>query len=567
MMHETHVQTRRAADLLVDCLLEQGVERAFCVPGESYLAVLDALYERKERISLVVCRNEAGASTMADAYGKLIGRPGVCFVTRGPGATNASIGIHTAFQDSTPLVMFIGQVSRKMRHREGFQEVDFAAMYGPLAKWAVEIDDASRIPEYIHRAFQTAMAGRPGPVVIALPEDMLSDLVQAPRSPAKRAEPISSSPTPHQLEKLSDLLADARKPLMIVGGGGWSHEIGARIASFSERFGIAVVASLRCQDYVSNRHPNYVGHLAIVSEPSLVARMSEADLLFVMGARLGEMTTAGYTLVDPTDHSRPLIHVYPDPEELGRVYQADLAINADASGMVEALDGLTVPPKHGRQDWVAACRADYEASFETPQRDTAIDMARIVSTMRDRMPDDTIVCSGAGNYTGWVHRYWPFTTYRSQLAPTSGAMGYGVPAAVAASILHPDRSVVCFAGDGCFQMTFQEMATAAQYGARILFVIVNNGMYGTIRMHQEREFPERVHGTEIFNPDFVGLAQAYGFHAERVEHDDQFTTALEAALAAPGSALIELVTEQNIISVRGTIASMREKALASRSTA
>lgn len=555
--------TRRGGDLLVASLLAQKVDRAFCVPGESYLPVLDALHDVSDQIALVVCRHESGAANMAEAYGKLTGRPGVCFVTRGPGATNASTGIHTAFQDSTPLVLFVGQVNTSMKHREGFQEVDFAAMFTPLAKWAAEITDPARIPEYVHRAFQTAMAGRPGPVVLSLPEDVLSDLVSCEIDPGLPAAPVSGAPTEAQLAHIAELVEAAERPLLIVGGGDWTAGLGEQVADFAERFGVPIVASLRCQDYVSNHHPNYAGHLTIGAEPKLVDRVRQADLVMVMGARLGEMTTAGYTIIDPAKRGATLVHIYPDPEELGRVYQANLAINAGAPATAAGLARLQ--PKAGntkRAGWVAGARADYVASLDVAPRETSVDLAQLVTDLFAAVPADTIVCSGAGNYTAWAHRFWQFSSFRTQLAPTSGAMGYGVPAAIAASLVHPDRMVVCFAGDGCFQMSSQELATAVQYGVKVLFVVVNNSMLGTIRMHQEREFPERVYATDLVNPDFVALARSYGLVAERVERTADFGAALQRALAAKGSALIEVVTEQDAISHRTTISAMRAKAKA-----
>jgi acetolactate synthase-1/2/3 large subunit len=507
----------------------------------------------------------SSAATKAARPIWLTGRPGVCFVTRGPGATNASTGIHTAFQDSTPLVMFVGQVNSSMKHREGFQEVDFAAMFTPLAKWAAEITDPARIPEYVHRAFQTAMAGRPGPVVLALPEDVLSDLVSAQIDPGLPAEPVTGAPTTAQVERIAELVEASERPLLIVGGGDWKAGLGEQVAGFAERFGVPIAASLRCQDYVSNHHPNYVGHLTIGAEPKLVDRVRQADLLIVMGARLGEMTTAGYTIIDPAKRGATLVHIYPDPEELGRVYQANLAINAGAVATAAALAQLQPKATAAkRANWVAEARADYIASLAVTPRDTNVDLAQVVTDICDAVPADAIVASGAGNYTAWAHRFWKFDSFRTQLAPTSGAMGYGVPAAIAASLVYPDRKVVCFAGDGCFQMSSQELATAAQYGAKVLFVVVNNGMLGTIRMHQEREFPERVYATDLVNPDFVALAKAYGLPAERVVNTADFKPALQRALAASGSALIEVVTEKDAISHRTTITAMREKARAAQ---
>lgn len=559
-MEQIH-KAQRGADLIVSSLLAQRVDRVFCVPGESYLPVLDALYEVRDTIDLVVCRQEGGAANMADAYGKLTGKPGVCFVTRGPGATNASIGVHTAFQDSTPLVLFVGQVSREIKDREGFQEVDFVGMFSPLAKWVAEINDPGRIPEYVHRAFQTALAGRPGPVVLSLPEDILSEIVSDNADAGRAAYPLDAAPSARHLDRFSSLLEQAVKPLIIVGGGGWTAEAGADVAAFAERFGVAIVSSLRCQDYVPNSHPNYIGHLAIGADPALVAHVKEADLLIVLGARLGEMTTAGYSMLKPLQLGQTLVHIYPDPEELGRVYQADLPINASSVEMASALASLPATQAHTRRD-IRALRADFDRSLALPEKLAKLDMADVVTRLRKRMPIDTIVTSGAGNYTGWVHKYWPFETFRSQLAPTSGAMGYGVPAAVAAKLVFPERSVVAFAGDGCFLMNGQELATATQYDAKVLVIVVNNGMYGTIRMHQERSFPRRVYGTELLNPDFVSLGVAYGLHAERVTGIEQFDDALERALSAPQSALIELVVDPDAISVRTTISAIREKATA-----
>lgn len=557
--------SRRGGDLLVASLLAQRVDRTFCVPGESYLPVLDALYDARDTIDLVVCRNEGGAAIMAEAYGKLTGRPGVCFVTRGPGATNASTGIHTAFQDSTPMVMFVGQVATSIKDREGFQEVDFTAMFRPLAKWSAEIQDPTRIPEYVHRAFQTAMAGRPGPVVLALPEDVLSAFVADGIGAGLPAEPLSGAPTDAQVARIGELIERANRPLLIIGGGGWTEEVGANIEVFAERFGVAVAASLRCQDYVSNQHPNYIGHLTVAAEPNLVNRVREADLLIVLGARLGEMTTAGYTIVDPAEHGRIMVHVYPDPEELGRVYQADLPINAGAVATAAALAKLLPKTAIAERDWVSRCHAEYQATLQITPRYTAVDPAEIVTHLRKILPPDTIVTSGAGNYTAWVHRFWQFSSYRTQLAPTSGAMGYGVPAAIAASLTMPRRTVVCFAGDGCFLMNGQELATASQYGAKVLFIVINNNMLGTIRMHQEREFPERVYGTDLVNPDFALFARSFGLYAERVTRTEEFADAVTRALAAEGSALIEVVTEQEIISVRSTISALRQRAAGQRS--
>jgi len=547
--------------ILVNCLEQQGVDHVFCVPGESYLAVLDALHDHNDTIQLTVCRQEGGAANMAEAHGKLTGRPGICFVTRGPGATNASTGVHTAFQDSTPMILFIGQVGRDMRHREGFQEVDFPAMFAPLAKWAAEISDARRIPEYIHRAFQTAMAGRPGPVVLSLPEDVLSEVVEGSIDLGISAKPVPAAPRSSDLAKLCTMIEKADRPLIMVGGGGWTAEAGAAVLRFAESQNVAVAASLRCQDYVDNTHPNYIGHFTIGAEPSLVSRLKEADCIVALGPKLGEMTTAGYSLLVPPRMGKPFAHIHADPEELGRVYQADLAINAAPAEVALELDAINSTGSSRRRGWIEAARADYERSVIPQPTDARVDLGKVMRTLQARLPSDTIVCSGAGNYTGWAHRHWTFRHYRTQLAPTSGAMGYGVPAAVAASITHPGRTVLAMAGDGCFQMHGQELATAVQYGAKVLFIVVNNGIYGTIRMHQEREYPGRVIATDIVNPDFVALARAYGLVSERVETTDDFEPALERALEATGSALLELVTDAEAITSRTTLTKLRNAAL------
>lgn len=555
--------TRSAAALLVDCLERQGVDRAFCVPGESYLAVLDALHDKAEKISLVVCRQEGGASNMADAYGKLTGKPGVCFVTRGPGATNAAIGVHTAFQDSTPMVLFIGQVARSFRDREGFQEVDFVAMFRPLAKWVAQVDDPRRLPEYIHRAFQTALAGRPGPVVLALPEDMLAEQVDSAIDVGLPARAVPAAPSQEALERYAELIAQARRPLIVLGGGDWSLQAREDLLAYAQTAQIPICASLRCQDYIPNRHPLYVGHLGIGAEPSLARRLGEADLIIALGARLGEMTTGGYTLLKAPRPTQRLVHAYPDPGELGRVYQADLPINTGLGPLARALRALPVQPAAAasRVAWCHALRADYEASLIPPDVASGMDLAAIVRHLQEVLPEDTIVSNGAGNYTGWIHKYWRFNAFRSQLAPTSGAMGYGVPAAVAAKLVYPHRSVLSVSGDGCFLMNAQEIATAVQYGARILYLVINNSSYGTIRMHQEREYPTRVSGTALRNPDFAAMARSYGLAGERVTDNAAFAPALERALASPVGGLIEIITDIEALSVRTTLSKLRASAL------
>lgn len=566
MPHSHEKNGRTGGQILVDCLRTQGASQAFCVPGESYLAILDALHDVSEEIQLVVCRQEGGAANMAEATGKLTGRPGICFVTRGPGATNASTGVHTAFQDSTPMILFIGQVSRGIRHREGFQEVDFPAMFAPLAKWSAEISDPKRIPEYIHRAFQTAMAGRPGPVVLSLPEDILTEIVSDDIDYGIRAEPVPAGIAPDQVSAIMETIDKAQRPLMIVGGGGWTQEAGRHAMAFAEAHDIPIAASLRCQDYVDNRHPNYVGHFTIGTDPTLVQRLKEADTIIALGTRLGEMTSGGYTLFTPPRLGKTLIHIHADPEELGRVYQADLAVNASPAKTIEALALIAGKGTRTWGEWTRAARDDYEKSLEPLSTSAQLDLGKVMVMLKQRLPNDTIVCNGAGNYTGWVHKHWVFGDYRTQLAPTSGAMGYGVPAGISASLANPERSVLVVAGDGCFQMHGQELATAAQYGAKVLFLVVNNGIYGTIRMHQEREYPGRVVATDIVNPDFVALAQSYGLHASRVEKTADFSAALEQALAAPTSALIEVITDAEIITARTTLSKLREASLARQGT-
>ncbi|MBS7701011.1 MULTISPECIES: thiamine pyrophosphate-binding protein [unclassified Chelatococcus] len=554
--------SRSGAEILVDCLRRQAVDRVFCVPGESYLAVLDALHGVADEVQLVVCRQEGGAANMADAYGKLTGRPGVCFVTRGPGATNASIGVHTAFQDSTPMVLFIGQVARGFKDREGFQEVDLVAMFRPLAKWAAEIDDPRRIPEYIHRAFQTAMAGRPGPVVLVLPEDMLSEEVAVPPDAGLRADPLAAAPRPDQIAAFAALLTEAKRPMMILGGGGWTTDARDHLLAFAERAQLPIAASLRCQDYVPNTHPLYVGHFGIGAEPQLVKRLGEADLVVAFGTRLGEMTTAGYRLLTVPRTRQKLVHIHADPEELGRVYQADLPINAGLAPFAAAVAVLDATAGAAdRQDWVRSLKAEHDATYAPLSNAGDLDLTAVFQHLQEVLPSDTIVSNGAGNYTGWVHKYWRFSAFRSQLAPTSGAMGYGVPAAVAAKLTYPGRTVLSVNGDGCFLMNGQEMATAVQYGAPIIYLVVNNGMYGTIRMHQEREYPTRVSGTELHNPDFAMLARSYGLAGHRVERTEDFAQALEAVLASPSGGLIELIVPQEALSVRSSLSQLRSAAL------
>jgi acetolactate synthase-1/2/3 large subunit len=546
-------KTRTGGRILIDNLVAQGCDRIFCVPGESYLAALDALHDLPE-IDLVVCRQEGGVAYMAEADGKMTGRPGIAFVTRGPGATNASIGVHVAMQDSTPMILFIGDVARADRDREGFQEVDFGAMFGPLCKWAARIDDAARIPEYVARAYSTAISGRPGPVVLALPEDMLRDEVETIDRPRVCSPPQSADAL--AMTTLMDLLKDACAPIAIVGGAGWDAGASHYFTEFAERIGLPVAAAFRRQDAVPNSSSVYAGNLGYGPNPKLVQRIKEADLLLVVGARLGEATTDGYSLITPDHPGQTLVHVHPDPNELGRVYRTDLPICADphefsefaADWEDEVIDFSAGKAAHS--EWL-------EWSNAKPREGVALDLGQVVMQMREALPTDTIICNGAGNFSGWWHRYWHYAALPSQLAPTNGSMGYGMPAAVAAALRFPERQVVCVAGDGDFLMNGQELATAIRYGADLLVLVVDNESYGTIRMHQERDYPARISGTGLTNPDFAALARAYGAWAETVERTQDFAPALRRALAEKGARLLHLKTEVEYITAATTITKLR----------
>jgi acetolactate synthase-1/2/3 large subunit len=547
---------RSGGRILVDNLAAQGCDRIFTVPGESFLAVLDALHDTPE-IDLVVCRQEGGVAYMAEADGKMTGRPGVALVTRGPGATNASIGVHVAFQDSTPMILFVGDVARGDRDREGFQEVDFLTMFAPLAKWVGRIEDARRIPEYVARAYATAMAGRPGPVVLILPEDMLRDEVEAVDRPAvprfcQPADPLA-------IASLMEMLGNACSPVAIVGGAGWCKGASHYFTEFAERIGLPVAAAFRRQDAVPNASKAYAGNLGYGPNPKLVQRVKEADLLLVVGARLGEATTDGYTLVTPDHPDQILVHVHPDPEELGRVYRTDLPICADMREFAELAadwDEEVISFDAG-----AEAHRDYlDWSTAQPREGVALDLGQVVMEMRRALPADSIICNGAGNFSGWWHRYWPYSNLPSQLAPTNGSMGYGVPAAVAAALRFPDRLAVAVAGDGDFLMNGQELATAVQHGADLLVLVVDNGAYGTIRMHQERDYPERISGTALKSPDFAALARAYGGWAETVEKTEDFAPALSRAMAETGVRLLHLKTDVEQITNSTTIAKLRARA-------
>jgi acetolactate synthase-1/2/3 large subunit len=561
----TRPNMRTGGQILVDQLKIHGVDMAFGVPGESYLAVLDALYDAREQIKLIICRQEGGAAYMADAYGKMTGRPGICFVTRGPGATNASVGVHTAFQDSTPLILFIGQVARGDIEREAFQEIDYRRMYGQLAKWVAQIDDPSRIPEFIAHAFAVATSGRPGPVVLALPEDMLREPAAVGDAAPYRS--VQAHPGAADMARLREMLAAAKRPILLLGGSTWSAEAVADAVAFAEANHLPVATSFRRQDRFDNLHPCYAGDLGIAPNPKLAARFQEADLIIAAGPRLGEMTTGGYTLFEVPRLKQTLVHVHMGAEELGHVYQPDLAINAGMANFASAAK-LLRPVESAA--WAASTETahkdylDYTAPVANPG---AVQLAEIIASLREQLPPDTIVTNGAGNYAGWVHRFWRFRGYGTQLAPTNGSMGYGVPAAVAAAIRYPKRTVLSFSGDGCFQMNGLELGTAVQYGAKPVFFVVNNGMYGTIRMHQEREYPARVSGTEIVNPDFAALARSFGAHGETIERTEDFAPAFARARQSGRAALIELRFDPEAITTRTTLSKIRETSLAAKGKA
>jgi len=564
--------SRLAGHVLVEALIEQGVTTAFGVPGESYLAVLDGFHQYRDRIRFISCRQEGGAAFMAEAQGKLSARPGVCFVTRGPGATNASIGVHTAFQDSTPLILFVGQVAREQRDREAFQELDYRQVFGPgtlgLAKWVAEIDDAARIPEYVARAFHVAMQGRPGPVVLALPEDMLTQRTSAPVLP--RVEPALAWPAPGALREVRQRLLGARQPFVIVGGSGWDAGACAAMQRFAQAWQLPVGCAFRCQDLFDNDHPNYAGDVGIGINPRLAERIRQADLVLAVGPRLGEMTTGGYTLLQAPRPSQQLIHVHAGAEELGRVYAADLMLLAAMPSAARALEALSPPVSLPWSAWTVQARADYEANLVSAPSEP-LDMAEVVRTIQRLVPRDAVLTNGAGNFSGWLHRYYRYQGLqhagRTQLAPTSGAMGYGVPAAIAASLLEPHRTVINLAGDGDFLMTGQELATASAYGAgrgagKLVVIVVDNGTYGTIRMHQEREYPGRVSASDLFNPDFAMLAQAHGWLASRVDDTGGFEPALAGALTADRPTLIHLKLDPEVSTTRSTLSAIRRAASA-----
>jgi acetolactate synthase-1/2/3 large subunit len=544
--------------LLMDCLIALGGTRGFGVPGESYLAVLDAMYDRKQRFELTLCRNEGGAAYMAEAWGKLTGMPGLCFVTRGPGATNASIGIHTAMQNSTPMIVFVGQVGTGMRGREAFQEIDYTHFFGRVAKWAVEIDDADRIPEIMSRAWSTALSGRPGPVIVALPEDML----RAPTT-AQACRPIRT-PSPDisaaQRDELIALLGNAKRPLVLYGGSGWSQNAARQLEQFAGNNHIPLVPAFRFQDICDNNHPCYVGDAGVGMLGYIKTLLADADLIVAINVRFGECTTDGYSLFDLPNMKATLVHCHPSDDEIGKIYAPDLPLQASPNALAAVLAELRLTDDKGRKAWVATARQAYEDSFTISPQPGSLDMGEIMAHIRDQIPEDAIITNGAGNFAIWPNKFIKFGQDARLLAPQSGAMGYGVPAALAAKAHDPSRFVLCFAGDGDFQMNGNELGTAMQSGLYPIILIINNGTYGTIRMHQERDYPERVSGTELANPDFVAFAKAYGFYGERVENTAEFAAAFARACASKTGAVLDLVLATEAITPRVTISDLRAAA-------
>jgi acetolactate synthase-1/2/3 large subunit len=554
---------RTGGQILVDQLAIHGVRHVFCVPGESFIAALDAFHGGA--IALTTCRQEGGAAIMAEAIGKATGRPGICFVTRGPGATNASSGLHIARQDSTPMILFVGQIAREMREREAFQELDYRAVFGSVAKWVTEIDDPARIPELVSRAFYTATSGRPGPVVIALPEDMLTERVNVPDAPP--FTPVETAPGTPQMQELQQFLHAARRPILLAGGSRWSESATAELARLAERFALPVATTFRRAHLFDQLHPNYAGDLGIGANPKLIEYIKAADLVILVGGRLGEMPSQRYTLLD-IPGPRPgqaLVHVHPSAEELGRVYHPTLAIHAAPTAFADALKTLTPPAELPWRDDAKALHAAYLAFTEKPTTvPGAVNLGEIVVALRDMLPADAVICNGAGNFSVWVHRYHRYRRYGTQLAPNAGSMGYGVPAAIAMQRLAPDRTVIAYAGDGDFMMTGQEFATAVQYNLPIVVILADNGMYGTIRMHQEREYPARVVATELRNPDFAALARAYGGFGATVEKTADFAEAFAAARASGKPAILHLKVDPQAITPATTLDGIRQKAQAER---
>jgi acetolactate synthase I/II/III large subunit len=558
---KSDLKTRHGGKILVDALVAQGVKLAFGVPGESYLPVLDGLHDVRAQLSFIVCRQEGGASYMAEAYGKLTGEPGVLFVTRGPGATNGAIGVHTGFQDSTPMVVFIGQVPNEFAEREAFQEIDYRRMYGQMTKWVAQIDRVERIPEYVSHAFHLACAGRPGPVVLALPEDTLFS--EAAVADVPRYHRIRPAPSHSQMDAAKQLLDQASRPFILVGGGGWDRDSCARLQRWAETHALPVGTSFRCQDLFDNRSPSYAGDVGIGINPKLAQRVKEADVLLVIGARLGEMTTSAYSLVEAPVPRQNVIHVHAGAEELGRVYRPALAINSGYPQFVEGLEKISLKNATWRTATETA-RAEYLEWTKPQPMPGKLHYGEVIKWLSDSLSEDTIVAGGAGNFAGWLHRHFRYKGFRTQLGPSNGSMGYGYPAALAAKLAQPSRNVIALCGDGDFLMNGQELATAVQYGAVFVALVVNNGLYGTIRMHQEREYPGRVFGTDLRNPDFAAYARAFGAHGETVERTEEFAPAFERAKASGKPALIELRIDPEAITPASTLAAIREKALKSK---
>ena len=560
--------SRSGGQILVDALKIHGVDTAFGVPGESYLDVLDALHDSD--IRFIINRQEGGAAFMAEAYGKMTGKPGICFVTRGPGATNASIGVHTAYQDSTPMILFIGQVGKDFMDREAFQEIDYRRMYGQMAKWVTQIDSAERIPEYLARAFQVATSGRPGPVVLALPEDMLIQMASV--ADTRRYQPVQAAPSAAQIDALRAMLAEARRPVVLLGGASWNAQACADLQRFAEANHLPVGCTFRFQDLLDNAHPNYIGDVGIGINPKLAARVKNADLVIAIGPRLGEMTTGGYTLLASPVPAQRLVHIHADAEELGSVYQADLMINSGAAQACAMLAAMAPVDAGAWQGSVAEAKAELAAyQVEPPifkDGKAPLNLWQVVQELMVQAPRDTIITNGAGNYASWAHRFYRYGAMRTQLAPTNGAMGYSVPSGIAAKIVDPSRTIVTFAGDGEFLMNGQELATAVQYKAGVLIIVFNNSMFGTIRMHQERDYPGRVSGTTLHNPDFAALARAFGAQGEVVNATAEFGPALARALEHTRTqslpAVIELRYDGNLITPNATLETIRNTALAAK---
>lgn len=565
----THIaRSRMGGHILVDQLLAQSVDHVFCVPGESYLAVLDGLHDAN--IKVTVCRQEGGAAMMADAHGKLTGQPGICMVTRGPGASNALAGVHIASQDSTPLILFVGQIERGMREREAFQEMDYRAVFGTQAKWVTEIDQVERIPEIISRAFHVATSGRPGPVVIALPEDMLVDYAEV--SDAPHFEVVEAAPTRAQLDTLSQLLSKARKPIAILGGSRWSQDATDEFAAFATKIQLPVAVQFRRQMLFPTTHDCFVGDVGLGSNPAMMEYIRDADLVLLIGGRMSEIASQSYTLFDIPVPRQTLVHVQPDAGELNRVYRASLAINVSPISFAQALAGLEVGAAQAHSPWaddLHRLRDSYK-NWTDPLKVThpgALQMGQVMAYLDSVLPPDAIMCNGAGNYATWLHRFHAFTRFGTQLAPTSGSMGYGLPAAVGAKRIHPEKTVICFAGDGCFMMHGQEFATAVQYSLPIIVLIFDNGMYGTIRMHQERHYPGRISATTLQNPDFAAYAQAFGGHGERVESTEEFAPAFERALASGKPAILHCFIDPEAITPTTTLQNIRQQAMRQQAAA